>query len=186
MISDLFLRSPICIYKYITRGLQSNWGVDLGKDQNRLNMQVNPASPSCCCSSLYQNTPMLWQHFWGGSVAVLDGNLLRRLTLQCTGVRGGGCDPVYEGLGFINIFFLAQLSKFTLWSKAEELVPACLSPFYPHYWSVSIFFLFSVCLHFFLIFCLSPALSSFLVCLHLYLYFLSVSISIWGQIKNED
>ena len=37
-----------------------------------------------------------------------------------------------------------------------------------------------------LIFCLSPSLSLFSVCLHLYLYFLSVSISIWRQTKNED
>ena len=104
------------------------------------------------------------------------------------GVNSGGCVSWVEGRGLMTFFFLAQHSKFTLIliSKAEELVPACLSPFYPHYWSVSIFFLFSVCLHFFLIFCLSPALSSFLVCLHLYLYFLSVSISIWGQTKNED
>ena len=40
-------KKPYMYIKYIIRGLQSNWGVDLEKDQNRLNMQVNPASPSC-------------------------------------------------------------------------------------------------------------------------------------------
>ena len=122
---------------------------------------------------------MLGQHFWGGSVAVMDGNLLRGLTFKCTRVKGlwvkGG------GSWFYNIFFLAQHAKFTLIpiSKAEGLVPACLSPFYLHYWSVSIFFLFSVCLHLFLIFCLSLTFSSFLTCLHLYPHFLAVSISIF-------
>ena len=102
------------------------------------------------------------------------------------------------GSWFDNIFFLAQLSKFKLipMSKAEELVPACMSPIYPHYWSVSMFFLFYVCLplypHFLfvsisiLIFCLSPSLSLFFLCLHLYLFFLSVSFSIWRQTKNEE
>ena len=144
---------------------------------------------------------MFWQHFWGGSVAVLDGNLsgdclwsapgLRVLGLRVEGMK-------VWGSWFDNIFFLAQLSKFTLIpiSKAQELVPACLSPFHPHYWSVSIFFLFSACLPLFphvlfvsvsiLIFCLSPSLSLFSFCLHLYMETDKKWWLRWRQTENKD
>ena len=53
---------------------------------------------------------MIWQHFLVGSVAVLDGDPLMGLTLKYTGVKGlgvkgGGCEPGYEGLGLIPFSF---------------------------------------------------------------------------------
>ena len=105
--------------------------------------------------------------------------LLSALGLWVLGLRVE--DVRVWGSWFDNIFFLAQLSKFKLIpiSEAKELVPACLYPLHHHYWSVSFFSLFSVCLplspHFLyvsisiLIFCPSPSLSLFSACLHLYL-----------------
>ena len=100
--------------------------------------------------------------------------------------------PWLWGSWFDNIFFLVQLLKFTLIpiSKAEELVPACLSPFNTH-----LFHIFCLSPTYSSFFFLSPTLSSFSVCLHLFLNFLSVSISIetvkkwglgWRLTDNKD
>ena len=118
---------------------------------------------------------MFWQHFWGGSVAVLDGNLLRGLPLKCTGVKGlgvkGGGYEVMRVLVWWHFLFGSTIKILTYSNIQGRGVSSSLP--------VSFLSPLLVCLHLFLTFYLSPTFSSFLFCLHLHPHFLCVSISIF-------
>ena len=109
---------------------------------------------------------MFWQHFWGGSVAVLDSDLLMGLGLRVLGLRVEDVNLGMRVLVWYHFLFGSTITIHTNSNIKGRRVSSSLP-------------ISMVCLHLFFIFCLSPTFSSFFVCLHLNPHFLSVSISIF-------